>query len=78
MALFKAHFFGNRNQCNPYHIGSRALIMGDACHAMVPFYGQGMNAVSVFTQFFRFDSNRNAPRTLQLEERELSFTELLT
>ena len=33
-------------QCSPYHVGDKGLIMGDAAHAMVPFYGQGMNAVS--------------------------------
>jgi kynurenine 3-monooxygenase len=31
-------------KCSPYHYGSAGVIVGDAAHAMVPFYGQGMNA----------------------------------
>ncbi|CAG5107845.1 Similar to kh: Kynurenine 3-monooxygenase (Anopheles gambiae) [Cotesia congregata] len=30
-------------KCNPYHMG-KSIILGDAAHAMVPFYAQGMNA----------------------------------
>ncbi|KAI9325396.1 hypothetical protein BDR26DRAFT_913089 [Obelidium mucronatum] len=30
-------------KCKPYHYKSNCVILGDAAHAMVPFYGQGMN-----------------------------------
>ncbi|XP_026296051.1 kynurenine 3-monooxygenase isoform X8 [Apis mellifera] len=34
---------GKNNECKPYHVGKTTLLLGDAAHAMVPFYAQGMN-----------------------------------
>jgi kynurenine 3-monooxygenase len=31
-------------KCSPWDSNGKVLMMGDACHAIVPFYGQGMNA----------------------------------
>ncbi len=31
-------------RCRPWHHEDRVVLLGDACHAVVPFYGQGANA----------------------------------
>lgn len=31
-------------KCFPWHLNGKSLLLGDAAHAIVPFYGQGMNA----------------------------------
>jgi kynurenine 3-monooxygenase len=31
-------------RCRPWHHRDRVVLVGDACHAVVPFYGQGANA----------------------------------
>lgn len=47
-------------KCTPYHYKSSVVILGDAAHAMVPFYGQGMNSgledVRVLFNFLEMNS----------------------
>ncbi|MCD8423470.1 NAD(P)/FAD-dependent oxidoreductase [Tenacibaculum finnmarkense] len=31
-------------KCSPWHYKNKTILLGDAAHAIVPFYGQGMNA----------------------------------
>ncbi len=31
-------------KCSPWHVGGKAVLMGDAAHAIVPFFAQGMNS----------------------------------
>lgn len=44
-------------RCQPWHQRGKAVLIGDACHAVVPFLGQGMNAAfedcTVLTQCLR-------------------------
>lgn len=41
-------------KCSPWQYDGNTLLLGDAAHAIVPFYGQGMNAS--FEDVFVFDS----------------------
>jgi len=44
-----ANFFANPTgsmvtiKCSPWHVEGRFLLLGDAAHAIVPFFGQGIN-----------------------------------
>ena len=40
-------------KCSPWSYQNKTILMGDSCHAIVPFYGQGMNAS--FEDVFVFD-----------------------
>ncbi len=39
-------------RCAPYHHADRVVLIGDAAHAVVPFYGQGMNAAFESARLF--------------------------
>ncbi|PHR46989.1 MAG: kynurenine 3-monooxygenase [Fluviicola sp.] len=62
MPTLEADYFDNPTstlvtvRCEPWNYEDKVLLMGDAAHAVVPFYGQGMNSgfedCSVFSEMF--------------------------
>src|SRR5690554_2644844 len=47
-------------RCNPWNYKNKVLLMGDAAHAIVPFYGQGLNAgMEDCTIFYQLLENFN-------------------
>ncbi len=46
-------------KCSPWNIGDWALLLGDAAHAIVPFFGQGMNCGFEDCSLFMRDSTQS-------------------
>lgn len=61
-------------KCSPWSASGNVLMMGDASHAIVPFYGQGMNAgfedVLVFDQILESSSDWSQALKRFSEERK--------
>ena len=67
MPTFREDFFRNPTgslvtvRCGPWYAGDRTVLIGDACHAVVPFYGQGMNAAFEDTALLQRAIDRHGP-----------------
>jgi kynurenine 3-monooxygenase len=48
-------------KCSPWHVDGKALLLGDAAHAIVPFFGQGMNCAFEDCTYFLELLDRHGP-----------------
>ncbi|KAL9644869.1 hypothetical protein ABK040_005349 [Willaertia magna] len=51
----------NYVQCSPHHYDGKVILLGDAAHAIIPFYGQGVNCgfedCRIFSELLRKEQN---------------------
>ena len=56
-------------RCKPYHWGTKTALIGDAAHATVPFYGEGMNGsledARVFCELLDEWGHENLPTVME-------------
>ncbi len=72
MPNLSENFFANPTgamvtiKCSPWHVDGKALLLGDAAHAIVPFFGQGMNCAFEDCTYFLQLLDRLGPDWPQL------------
>ncbi|PPQ75417.1 hypothetical protein CVT24_012983 [Panaeolus cyanescens] len=63
-------------KAKPYHYKDRVIILGDAAHSMVPFYGQGLNAgledVRVLSTILDEEGVQSSPSIPDYQDRRLA------
>jgi len=65
-------------KCGPWNLGGKVLLLGDSAHAMVPFYGQGMNCAfeDVRVLAHLIDEQMSEPRAIAAGHNDIGWASI--